>query len=160
MNSSQYSSLKKISQSISRVLSRTIIHLGYMSPYTSSNLPGNDVGHIRISCILFLYLVLLQVGFTLPLLLPATRCALTAPFHPYPATHFIIPGKIDTMKWMARRYTFCCTSRKLSLPRCYLALYPVEPGLSSLSENRKRDCLTDLGCIIDEKKLTTTFWTR
>ena len=32
---------------------------------------------------MFPYLVLLQVGFTMPLLLPATRCALTAPFHPY-----------------------------------------------------------------------------
>ena len=29
------------------------------------------------------YLVLLQVGFTLPRLLPTARCALTAPFHPY-----------------------------------------------------------------------------
>jgi hypothetical protein len=29
------------------------------------------------------YLVLLQVGFTMPRLLPAARCALTAPFHPY-----------------------------------------------------------------------------
>ena len=34
----------KESQSISRVLSWTIIHLGYMSPYTSSNLPGNSTG--------------------------------------------------------------------------------------------------------------------
>ena len=32
---------------------------------------------------LFSYLVLLRVGFTLPRLLPAARCALTAPFHPY-----------------------------------------------------------------------------
>ncbi len=31
------------------------------------------------------YLVLLPVGFTMPLPLPATRCALTAPFHPYPS---------------------------------------------------------------------------
>jgi len=31
------------------------------------------------------YLVLLQAGFTLPPLLPAARCALTAPFHPYRA---------------------------------------------------------------------------
>jgi len=30
------------------------------------------------------YLVLLPVGFTVPSLLPGTRCALTAPFHPYP----------------------------------------------------------------------------
>jgi len=29
------------------------------------------------------YLVLLRVGFTLPSVLPSTRCALTAPFHPY-----------------------------------------------------------------------------
>jgi len=30
------------------------------------------------------YLVLLRVGFTLPPPLPPERCALTAPFHPYP----------------------------------------------------------------------------
>ena len=29
------------------------------------------------------YLALLQVGFTVPHLLPDARCALTAPFHPY-----------------------------------------------------------------------------
>jgi hypothetical protein len=29
------------------------------------------------------YLVLLRTGFSVPSLLPATRCALTAPFHPY-----------------------------------------------------------------------------
>src|SRR6266568_5285433 len=32
------------------------------------------------------YLVLLRVGFTLPLALQPGRCALTAPFHPYPGT--------------------------------------------------------------------------
>jgi hypothetical protein len=31
------------------------------------------------------YLTLLRVGFALPPLLPTARCALTAPFHPYPA---------------------------------------------------------------------------
>jgi len=30
------------------------------------------------------YSVLLRVGFTVPLPLPVARCALTAPFHPYP----------------------------------------------------------------------------
>jgi len=30
------------------------------------------------------YSVLLPVGFAVPLLLPRARCALTAPFHPYP----------------------------------------------------------------------------
>jgi hypothetical protein len=29
------------------------------------------------------YLALLPMGFTVPLLSPAMRCALTAPFHPY-----------------------------------------------------------------------------
>lgn len=32
------------------------------------------------------YLPLLQAGFALPLMLPSARCALTAPFHPYPAS--------------------------------------------------------------------------
>ena len=32
------------------------------------------------------YLVLLRAGFCLPRSLPTTRCALTAPFHPYPST--------------------------------------------------------------------------
>ena len=66
------------------------------------------------------YLVLLRVGFTLPLLLPVARCALTAPFHPYLCS-----------RTNHRRSSLCCTGRRLSPPRCYLALYPVEPGLSS-----------------------------
>ena len=32
---------------------------------------------------LFPYLALLRAGFAVPFLLPGTRCALTAPFHPY-----------------------------------------------------------------------------
>ncbi len=40
-------------------------------------------GPYLLACKLFFYLVLLQVGFTLPRLLPTARCALTAPFHPY-----------------------------------------------------------------------------
>jgi len=41
------------------------------------------------------YLILLPVGFALPPLLPAARCALTAPFHPYLSCD--------------RRYNFCGT---------------------------------------------------
>jgi len=52
------------------------------------------------------YLVLLLTGFTMPLLLPAKRCALTAPFHPY---HY----------W---RYIFCGTFLKVSPTGCYPAL--------------------------------------
>ena len=68
---------------------------------------------------LFPYLVLLQVGFTMPLMLPSTRCALTAPFHPYRTASAI------------RRFAFCCTGRRITPPRRYLAPCPMEPGLSS-----------------------------
>ncbi len=51
--------------------------------------------------------------------LSLTRCALTAPFHPY---HL----------W---RYIFCGTVRELTPPRRYLALCPVEPGLSSTAKH-------------------------
>ncbi len=93
-------------QPVSRILSRTAIPLGVPLLTRSSNLPG---GFRRIprSCeqrcgapvgapgrhaqqlvgawLLFPpYLVLLRVGFTLPSASPWRRCALTAPFHPYP----------------------------------------------------------------------------
>ena len=68
-----------MSQPISRVLSRTIIHLGHLSPNASINLPEPSAGNALKGS----YMVLLQVGFTLPSLFPVTRCALTAPFHPY-----------------------------------------------------------------------------
>ena len=38
------------------------------------------------------YLVLLRTGFTLPLALPQARCALTAPFHPYPTSRGVRGG--------------------------------------------------------------------
>ena len=55
-------------------------------------------------------------------LLPVARCALTAPFHPY-LILLLLKGH--------RRSTLCCTFRRLTPPRHYLALYPAEPGLSS-----------------------------
>ena len=62
----------------------TTIHLGRRLPGDSSNLPERQDSDIdpgacapRRS-----YSVLLPVGFAVPLRLPATRCALTAPFHP------------------------------------------------------------------------------
>jgi len=67
------------------------------------------------------YIVLLQVGFTLPPMLPSERCALTAPFHPYLTE--------------TRRYIFCGTFRRLAPPRHYLAPCPAEPGLSSPATN-------------------------
>ena len=59
------------SRPISRVLSRAIIHLGYASPRTSSDLPGSLCGpHVPsisedMGSVLP-YLVLLQAGFAVP----------------------------------------------------------------------------------------------
>jgi hypothetical protein len=52
----------------------------------------------RSGPLLLPYLVLLHVGFALPVELLPLRCALTAPFHPY---------RINSV----RRYIFCCTFR-------------------------------------------------
>ncbi len=73
----------------------------------------------------FPYLALLRVGFTVPLPLPVARCALTAPFHPC----------LCATEVGHRRSVLCCTGRRLTPPRRYLAPCPVEPGLSS---TRKR----------------------
>ena len=80
------------------------------------------------------YLALLRVGFTVPLPLPVARCALTAPFHPY----------LCTTEVGHRRFVFCCTGRRLTPPRRYLAPCPMEPGLSSTHETCS-DCLADSG---------------
>ncbi len=97
------------SRPVSRVLSRTAIHLGCVSPRISSDLPGDSCGHTDTSP----YSVLLRVGFTLPQVSPPARCALTAPFHPYRSNN--------------RRYIFCGTFRGLTPPRRYLAPCPKSP---------------------------------
>ena len=68
----------KRNRPVSRVLSRTAIPLRRLSPDACSDLPGSRADH----AIALPYLVLLRVGFAVPRLLPAARCALTAPFHP------------------------------------------------------------------------------
>lgn len=70
--------MKGRSRPISRVLSWTVIPLGATSPQRSSNLPGPDAGHAIRS--LF---GLAPGGVCRAGLLPDSRCALTAPFHPY-----------------------------------------------------------------------------
>jgi hypothetical protein len=59
---------KRRSWPISRVLSRTIIHLGPLSPAASSNLPGSAGGAATgpLPDQLLPYSVLLQVGFSVP----------------------------------------------------------------------------------------------
>ena len=81
---------EKRSRPISRVLSRTIIHLGCTSPYTSSNLPGSSAGHtlrhhfavVRLPP----YLVLLRVGFAVPLRVTTNAVRSYRTLSPLPAT--------------------------------------------------------------------------
>ena len=65
------------SRPISRVLSWTVIPLGARSPVRSSNLPGDSADRLIVT--LF---GLAPGGVCRAGLLPGSRCALTAPFHP------------------------------------------------------------------------------
>jgi hypothetical protein len=71
------------SRPISRVLSRTAIHLGCTSPCTSSDLPGNPCGP-HVAAMAACSPIWSCSGWGLPCrrVLPPARCALTAPFHP------------------------------------------------------------------------------
>ena len=111
------------SRPISRVLSWTVIPLGASSPIRSSSLPGPDAG----SAIRSLF-GLAPGGVCHAGLLPDSRCALTAPFHPCHA-----------FRRTVRRSALCCTFRRLAPPRRYLAPCPVEPGLSSAPIPSKQD---------------------
>ena len=66
----------------------TTIPLGRASLHASRDQPGRRCGNapgVRLApSAHHPYSVLLPVGFTLPPPLPEARCALTAPFHPYP----------------------------------------------------------------------------
>ena len=69
----------KMSSPVSRVLSGTVIHLGPASPQASSDLPESSAGR----AIGFLFGLAPGGVYHRRELLPVTRCALTAPFHPY-----------------------------------------------------------------------------
>lgn len=68
-----------MSSPVSRVLSGTVIHLGPASPQASSDLPESSAGR----AIGFLFGLAPGGVYHRRELLPVTRCALTAPFHPY-----------------------------------------------------------------------------
>ena len=105
--------LSRATRSVSRILSRTIISLGRRSPGVSSGQPGRSAG--RVVPPLF---GLAAGGVCLAGRLPARRCALTAPFHPYRAT-------------TARRWHFCCTFPGVAPAGRYPAPCPALFGLSS-----------------------------
>ena len=85
--------------------------------------PGAGAGRavLRAKRSLPPYLVLLRVGFTLPPRLRGTRCALTAPFHPYPGPAVAKPVAVCFL------WHFPWTRVPQALP----GTLPQEPGLSS-----------------------------
>ena len=95
---------------ISRVLSRTIIHLAAQSPTRSSNLPESSASHADG----FLF------GLAPDGVYPAIDC--------YQRRGALLPHHFTLTR---RRYIFCGTFRGLAPPRRYLASCSVEPGLSS-----------------------------
>ena len=99
---------------ISRVLSRTIIHLGQASLLASSNLPKNDTGRICLPKQTALLFGLAPSGVYLAETVTSYAVRSYRTLSPLPNYPKII-----------RRYTLCCTSRKLSPPRRYLALCPL-----------------------------------
>jgi hypothetical protein len=116
---------------VSRILSCAVIPLGAALPRTLiSDLPGGfghrmeqpcgagpaPSAHLAPGARFPPYLVLLRVGFTLPPALPPERCALTAPFHPYPGTEAASDFRVALPKegW-PRRYLFCGTGRPRAL---------------------------------------------
>lgn len=104
--------IKKLSQSISRVLSWTAISLGCLSLNISCDLPELSMGHT------IEFLFGLAPGGVCPATI-VTNCAVRSyrTFSPLPC--------------IAGRYIFFGTFRRLTPPRGYLAPCPLEPGLSS-----------------------------
>ena len=107
------------SEPISRVLSRTIIPLGVQSLIRSSDLPESSMGHASG------FLFGLASGGVYHAMNCCQSCGALLP-HPFTLTFYFSEKKHH---W--RRSTLCCTFRRLTPPRRYLAPCPMKPGLSS-----------------------------
>ena len=110
------------SQPVSRVLSWLIIHLDDASPHISSDLPGS---HLRTTgCANTSFPIWSCSEWGLPC---HCCCQQRGALLPH---HFNLTGSHRLL----RRYIFCCTCRRITPPRRYLAPCPAEPGLSSISK--------------------------
>ena len=129
-------SLKWVRRFVSRVLSTPVVdfptpggrwpfvwdvcrhtpHATYPDDNAETHLPVDEATDRRP------YSVLLPVGFTVPAPSPARRCALTAPFHPYPANSCACPrGGLLSV----------ALSLELPPPDVIRHRASMEPGLSS-----------------------------
>src|SRR5690606_14725137 len=123
---------KRRSRPISRVLSRAVIPLGAASPLRSSGLPGPDAGRVMGS--LF---GLAPGGVCRAGLLPGSRCALTAPFHPCHA-----PGALaDTWPFGGLLSVALSVGSRRPGVTWHRALW--SPDFPRCTARAHRDCLAD-----------------
>ena len=128
------------SRPVSRVLSKAVIHLRRTSPCACSDLPGSGAGHASSPVGDALpYLVLLRVGFTLPPVLPPARCALTAPFHPYPASAFSVGVPLRGLEAVCFLWHFPWARAPQALP----GTLPFGARTFLRSATRSSDCPVD-----------------
>jgi hypothetical protein len=132
------------------------------------------------------YLVLLRAGFCLPPTLRPARCALTAPFHPYPPPPSALrprawarpahlgfaPLEASIIRSLPRRssearsaeseggrYIFCATFLQVTLTGRYPAHCPAEFGLSSLHLHPpERPCGLSRGLLVNDGRLGSLRW--
>ena len=121
--------MKGRSRPISRVLSWTVIPLGATSPQRSSNLPGSNAGRANGS--LF---GLAPGGVCRTGLLPDSRCALTAPFHPYR------PSEEDVGGIFLLHFPSACAAQALpgTLPYGARTFLGTPEGMTRLSGRLRR----------------------
>ena len=123
------------SQPVSRVLSRAAIPLGPASPQASSGLPGSTRGRALqpLAGLRLPYLALLQVGFAMP-----SRVATDA------VRSYRTVSPLPALLRALRRSTLCCTFRRLTPPRYYLAPCPPSPDFPPRFNRMKcSDCSAD-----------------
>ena len=114
--------LENISEPTSKLGSvLVIINLVHMSPYASSGLPESSTSS--------------TIAFLFDLAPSGVYLAIAVTNNAVRSYHTISPLPQIKRK---RRYFFCCTFRELASPRCYLALCPAEPGLSSDAKSYRR----------------------
>ena len=97
-------------------------HSSGMCVATHLTRPTRTAIRKRIRC--HPYLVLLPVGLAVPSLLPKTRCALTAPFHPHPSEdgQTVLCGAIPGVASAGRYPAPCFRGARTFLPPSRYAL--------------------------------------
>ena len=108
-----------------------VICLGWPSPATSSSLPAAPASLVASQ--------LVGVGHTSPPIWPCSDWGLPCPLA-YAQGGGLLPHRFTlTPASRQGRFVFCGPFRRLTAPRRYLAVYPLELGLSSKGLASLRD---------------------